>query len=337
MSLNKEAYIRYTTIDSCICNQRKPYPSMNDLIYACEEKLGKSFTISTIQKDIKAMKEDEALGFMAPIKFSKSQNGYFYTDKEYTIRTVPLNEEEVNALVAATDLLTTFAGERVSENFNAAVDKIFASVKETYGKASGKRTIVQTENPPKQRGFELFEIFFKAAKEKIPVCFLHFSYKKRLFNSIIFHPYLLKEFQNKWYVIGFSESHKSVRTFGIDRIMDPLILNKEFYLKRGFDPDKHFKDVYGVYPLSDKKIKIEFRVTDMLANYLESQPLHESQKVDYYHEDGYLSLSVELIPSLELLNQFYMLSEQLVITKPLWLREETIKRLKMAIRNEKYI
>jgi len=35
------------------------YPSMDDLIDTCERKLGKPFSVSTIQKDIKAMKEDE--------------------------------------------------------------------------------------------------------------------------------------------------------------------------------------------------------------------------------------------------------------------------------------
>ena len=57
MPLNKEAYLRYKIIDDCISNKRKPYPSMEDIMVACEERIGKSFTISTIQKDIKAMKE----------------------------------------------------------------------------------------------------------------------------------------------------------------------------------------------------------------------------------------------------------------------------------------
>ena len=335
MSLNKEAYIRYTTIDSCICNQRKPYPSMNDLIYACEEKLGKSFTISTIQKDIKAMKEDEALGFMAPIKFSKSQNGYFYTDKDYTIRTVPLNEEEVDSLLAATDLLSTFGGERVSSNFNAAVDKILASIKEKYERTPDKRIIIQTENAPKERGWEYFDLFFKAAKERIPLSFLHFSYTKRHFNSIILHPYLLKEFQNKWYIIGFSENHKEIRSFGIDRIMEPLFLNKPFFLKKGFDSEKHMNEIYGVFPLSDKIETIRLKVAPMLGNYLLSQPIHESQKVEIYHSNGYLTLTLTLIPSFELLNQFFMHSKQLSVLEPLWVKQEIKNSLQTAIRNER--
>lgn len=73
MSLNKEALCRYKVIDACISSKRKPFPSIYELISACEDTIGKSFTISTIQKDIKALKEDEILGYLAPIKYSKSK------------------------------------------------------------------------------------------------------------------------------------------------------------------------------------------------------------------------------------------------------------------------
>ena len=51
---------------------------MEDFICEMEIKLGKEFSESTIQKDIKAMKQDELLGFLAPIKWSKREGGYYY-------------------------------------------------------------------------------------------------------------------------------------------------------------------------------------------------------------------------------------------------------------------
>ena len=61
MPVNKEAFLRYRILDRMLKNKAKPYPSMDDLIDELEEKLGKSFSVSTIQKDIKSMKEDELL------------------------------------------------------------------------------------------------------------------------------------------------------------------------------------------------------------------------------------------------------------------------------------
>ena len=124
MSFNKEAYIRYIIIDTCLTDKQNPYPKMDTLIEACTEKLGKEFSISAIQKDIKTMKEDEVLGFLAPIKYSKSHNGYYYADANYSIRKISLQDSEIEALKTATEMLSVFSGSRVSENFSQAVDKI---------------------------------------------------------------------------------------------------------------------------------------------------------------------------------------------------------------------
>ncbi len=113
MGFSKEAYIRYNIIDSSITNKYLPYPSMSELIDKCENILGKTFSKSTIQKDIKAMKEDEALGFFAPIKYSKESNGYYYTDSKYTIKAIQLNTEELTAIEAVSDILNVFSGSRI--------------------------------------------------------------------------------------------------------------------------------------------------------------------------------------------------------------------------------
>ncbi|MEY2828229.1 MAG: hypothetical protein RIQ33_87, partial [Bacteroidota bacterium] len=291
-------------------------------IQACEDKLGKSFTISTIQKDIKAMKEDEALGFNAPIKFSKSTNGYYYADENYSIKNIKLNENEISSLIASVDLLNTFNGNRISANFNAAIEKVLASVKEHYEKTADRKIIIQLETAPPQRGWQHFDILFKATKENIPVSFIHYNYTTRKFNAIILHPYLLKEFQNHWYVVGYSENHNAIRYFGMDRIMEPMLLKKLFIATNDFNAEQHFSNMYGVYALSKKVETIEFKVNSMLGNYLLSQPLHHSQKVESFYSHGALKLSLQLIPTNELLNYFLMMGKQLKVVSPKWIKEK---------------
>lgn len=322
MPINKEAYLRYKIIDACLTNKQHRYPSMDDLIVACERKLGKPFSVSTIQKDIKAMKEDEVLGFLAPIKFSKSNNGYYYSDKNYSIRNIPLNENDIDALLAATDLLSTFNGNRVSAEFGNAIDKILTSCKEVYDQSVDKRAIVQTDKTPTQRGWKFFDFFFNAAKLTIPTNFIHYNYQKRRFNSIILHPYLLKEFQNRWYIIGFSENHAEIRIFGLDRIMEPYLIDKKFYLTPDFDAEKHFKKTYGVFPLTKKVEKIVFDASATLSDYLIAQPIHQSQKIEHYYAHGRLKMSLNLIPSQELINLFKMNSNEILVHEPQWIKQK---------------
>ena len=48
------------------------------------------------------------------------------------------------------------------------------------------------------------------------------------------HPYLLKEYRNRWYLIGKSELKEKVITFGLDRIFDPLLLEQNFVIESNF-------------------------------------------------------------------------------------------------------
>ncbi len=337
MSFNKEAYIRYIIIDTCLTDKQNPYPKMDTLIEACTEKLGKEFSISAIQKDIKTMKEDEVLGFLAPIKYSKSHNGYYYADANYSIRKISLQDSEIEALKTATEMLSVFSGSRVSENFSQAVDKIFASIYERFPEGKSKLKIIQTDHSIIQKGFEHFEWFLQAAREKIPVCFVHYSYRHRDFKSIIFHPLILKEFQNNWYLVGYSENHKEIRTFGLDRIYDPKLLKRKFIEPKEDVRDDYFRHIYGVYPLEGKKLqRIEFMVSPWLSDYMNAHPIHSSQVRKKEMSHGHAIFSLHLIPSKELINFFLSLSSRLVVLHPKWIQEDIREHHQTALKYDKY-
>lgn len=338
MPLTKLAYARYNIIDDCLTNKRRPYPSMEDFIRTCEDKLQKQFSTSQLQKDIKAMKEG-AVGFNAPIKFSKSENGYYYEDKDFSIKKVPLNGDELEALHQAADLMKVFSGTRVSQYFNDAVHKIDTALKVDYGQPKKNHyPIIDIERPSAHKGFQYFEFFTEAGQNRNPVSFVHYSYDKRKFSAVILHTYMLKEFHNRWYVIGYSEKHKEVRTFGIDRIYDPLMLNRQFIEDKKFDADYFLKDLYGVLPLKGrKKQRINFRVNSRLSNYFLANPMHHSQQIIKYHEYGAIDFRIEVVPTLELLNDFFMHSTKLVVLSPDWIKEEIKLMNKTAANNERIL
>ena len=59
------------------------------------------------------------------------------------------------------------------------------------------------------------------------------------FSSVIVHPIRLKEFDNKWYLIGYSERHEALRTFGLDRIYEPSLLKRK-YINTPADEVEHY-------------------------------------------------------------------------------------------------
>ena len=127
MALNKYAAIRYRIIDQCIRSRSKPYPSKEDLRSACEEGLygssdGSHISMSTIDKDLWAMKNESAMGY-APIAFSRQENGYFYMDPDYSLN-LPLTQEDIGMIRLAMKTLTHFRQSRLFQDLETAVNKI---------------------------------------------------------------------------------------------------------------------------------------------------------------------------------------------------------------------
>lgn len=316
MALNKEAYIRYKIIDASLNNLQMRYPSMDDLIGVLKKRLGKTFTVSTIQKDIKAMKEDEELGFLAPIKFSKSQNGYYYSDKNFSINQIPLQENEIAALVAASEMLQVFSGSRVSQSFDTAVGKIMTSLKEKYDNKRKVLPLVFIEKSPKQSGWEHFEFLFKAIKDQTPFSFVHYSFDLNEFSTDVLHPYQLIEFNNYWYIIGYSVTRKTIRVCGLDKIFNPIELKLQFNDSKLKEVKKYNENMYGVKPIQgQKKQKITFGAASYRANYLKSHPLHFSQKIETVCFKGVFIFTIDVIPTYELIRWFFTHSDDVQVYK----------------------
>jgi predicted DNA-binding transcriptional regulator YafY len=128
MPANKYALIRYRIIDKCLTNPGKPFPSREDLREACEEALYGSgsgaISLSTIDKDIWAMKNEGELGYYAPIAFSRQEGGYHYTEEDYSIQQLNLGDDELESIRFAAAILDQFRTVPLLNTYEHAIDKI---------------------------------------------------------------------------------------------------------------------------------------------------------------------------------------------------------------------
>ena len=301
MPLNKNAYQRYIVIDSLLRNKMRPYPTMQELIAACNERLSIDTKLNTIQKDIERMKMPPPDGFNAPIYYERYHKGYMYTDPDFKIGNLDLTDADIASIRESLALVQSIGAGRIDEKFGHAMQKVLATVAEAFDQPqSNAASYLQTMSPPISRGFAHFELFSRACRERIPLSFVHYSYKKRRFTAVELHPFLIKEFDNKWYLFGYSEKHQEVRHFGFDRIYSPLLLNKPF---ARFDQQATFDllaHAYGVFPIPDKKKqRITLEVSSLITHYFEAYPIHNSQQIKK-HEDGTAQITLELVPTIEL-------------------------------------
>lgn len=318
MNLSNSAFRRYKVIDGLLRNTIKPYPSMREIIEACLDKLDFEPAVDTIQKDLANMRLPYPEGFDAPIRYVHAKKGYEYTDPNYSLIGIALKQEEIDTIAEAVDLIQIIGGSRISDKFNHAVEKLLSATAECRQSQEQKRKVLQTMTPPVSRGFEYFDLFYEACKERIPTSILHFSYNKRSFIHTILHPFLIKEFDNRWYVIGYSEKHDSVRTFGLDRVNKPLKVIKNFKTVNPTELNAYLNDVYGVFPIPEaKKEIVKISANQLATHYYQAYPLHKSQQIKK-KGSGSSEITFELIPSVELARYFLSQGNQVRILSPNW-------------------
>jgi predicted DNA-binding transcriptional regulator YafY len=321
MAISRSAYRRYKVIDSLLKNTYSPYPNLIAIQEACDEKLGMTPSLDTLEKDIRNMKMTEVLD--APIVYCRTNKGYYYTNPNYSINSIALTENDINSIKETLELLQNIGGgNRVNERFNDAIGKILTTYKEEFPDSDAKRIIIQTDYVEGAKGFENFDILFKACKNQNPVSFSQYSYSKREFKSLIVHPVLLKEFENRWYLVGYSESHNSLRTFGFDRIYEPLRLKRKYRAPNKEEVGLYCNAIYGVYPIiNQKKQLIHFKASPVLTNYLEAYKIHASQTGEKY-EDGSCLFTLELVPTIELIRLFRSYGNDIKVISPLWIQDK---------------
>ena len=108
MPANKNALIRYKTIDRCLRNRYRRW-TLDDLVDACcdalydMEGITKGVCARTVQMDIQIMRSDK-LGYNAPIVvYDKIY--YTYADSDYSITEMPLSMDDCLLIKEAITLL----------------------------------------------------------------------------------------------------------------------------------------------------------------------------------------------------------------------------------------
>ncbi|MFT4969959.1 MAG: putative DNA-binding transcriptional regulator YafY [Chitinophagales bacterium] len=335
MPVNKEAFLRYRIIDRLIRNNARPYPSMDDLMDDLEEKLGKSFSVSTIQKDIKSMKEDELLGYKAPIKFHRAHQGYYYADPNFSITEVPLGEEDLDAIEFAAMVLQQFKDVKLFAEFGSAVDKIFNAVNVSSILSEDEvEQMIHFEKVPYYKGSEWIAPILEYIKNRKSLSLAYKRFEADEARIHLIHPILLKEYRNRWYVLGMLEKNNHLVIYALDRVVSCEEGEIAYRHHHQFSSQTYFQYAYGITTFEDEPSELIFQCSPLQAKYLKTQPLHHTQKLlEENDKEARFSLKVGVTP--ELIMDLLSYGHQVKVLEPKFLKDELIKRLKLAIEQYK--
>lgn len=329
MPVNRNALIRYRTIDKCLQNRRRKW-TIDDLIQACNDALyeyegiDKSVSMRTIRLDINAMRSDQ-LGYNAPI-IVIDRKYYTYEDSDYSIANIPLTAQDLNILQEVSHLLRQFKGfshfKEVTEMISKLEDKI-------YSEQYRQQAVIDFEKNDLLVGIEWLDVLHKAILSETVLQIAYQSFKARQAAEITFYPYLLKEYRNRWFILGMNKRGKEILTLALDRIQNVISLPDELYCKHlKFNPQEYFKDIIGVTRnVADKPDHIVFFANKVQAPYIATKPIHASQQMVETRKDGII-FSIDVIPNFELERELIGFGEGLVVLSP----NHMVRRMKRKAR-----
>lgn len=315
-----DAYRRYKIIDKCIREMR--YPSIEKIMDKLEEVLDKPVSKRTVQQDLKDMREDQQLAYNAPIKFDKLKGGYYYTEAGYSIVDFQFSDSEIDGIEIATQMLQPYRELGIIDTFNKAVDRLMETIAAHRKRNANARKIVQFEKGSHTTGTEFITQLLEAIRMYNVIVYDYFSYEKQQTKRVRLHPYLLKECRNRWYIIGWNEEYKQIRTYGLDR-MSKLKMDEKakFHFDDTFNPDEFFKYSFGITIMDMKPEKFVFSMTPQQSYYFKSHYIHDTQRI-IKETKTEVQFEITCYPSFELKHFIRGHGDLLKVIKPEWLVKE---------------
>lgn len=328
MAINKNALIRYKTIDKCLQNNFKEW-TLEDLIDACSDALfeyeGKESYVSkrTIQLDIQMMRSDK-LGYNAPIVVY-DRKYYRYENPDYSIVNIPVTDKDVKVMNEAIQLLKQFKDFSLFKEMDGVLQRLEDSV---YSSQKNHRAIIHLDKNEQLKGLEFIDVIYEAIQNKTVIEVTYQSFSAKNPSKMMVHPQLLKEYNNRWFLLALQND--KLLTMALDRMIKIEQVKTKTYKDLQIDGDDYYKDIVGVTVANVRAERVQFRIDTKNAPYVITKPFHKSQRIIEQRDNGVVfNIFVQI--NFELERLILGFGDAIEVLKPEKLRNRILKKLQTSV------
>jgi len=260
------------------------YPSFSE-IHDYLHEFGFEQTKRTTERDIGVIRNE----FGIELTYNRSKRGYFIDeDSSFNIDSFLRYLEIVNSASLLAESLTDSKESMNHISFDQSVGL---------------------------KGVEYLSTILQSIKEHRRIRITHHTFYSDKSRKFKLEPYLLKEYQNRWYIIAIVCGMNEQRTFAIDRLEGLELLTETFEPKRREEIEDNFRNVIGLVYTGNEVEDIELSFTPFQGNYIRSLPLHTSQKI-LIDNDKEFRISLRIIPNHEFTQKILMHGDSVKVIKP---------------------
>lgn len=333
MPKTKSSDVRIKVIDQCLCDHKRKY-STKMIFDRCNEELEKRdfYPITAMNSVRDDMEQIQRIYPGAEIEsYRQGRNIYYrYADPNFSIFKTPMNPDEIVQLTQTLKLLKRFQGMPQFNWINEIAERLGAELK--LDEASEE--IVGFDENLDLEGMENFTPLFNAIVDKRTLKLTYKSFKHQAESVIVVHPYYLKQFNKRWFLIAWDDERNYMANYAFDRILGIDDSSKPY---RPCDVDfiDYFDDMIGVSKDTRTQPQlVRLWVSPESAPYIKTKPFHGTQHIESSDDTGTV-FTINVYLNYELEQQILYFGENIKVLAPAELCDKIQQRLSDALNNYK--
>lgn len=332
MPKTKSAELRIKVIDQCLSDHKRKY-STAMIFQRCNEELERRdfepiTAMNSVRDDIEQI---QRIYPGADVEsYREGRNIYYrYSDPEFSIFKTPMKPDEIIQLTQTLRLLQRFKG---MPQFNW-VDEIAERLGASLKLDEATEEIVGFDENLDLEGMDNFTPLFNAVVDKQPLKLTYQSFKQDSKETIIVHPYYLKQYNKRWFLIAWNDEKDFMANYAFDRIKGIEDANVP-YKPTDVNFFDYFEDMIGV----SKDTRTEPQTVKLWVSaaqwpYIKTKPLHgATQRLASFDEKGAV-ITIEVYLNYELEQQILSFGEKVKVLEPGELKDRIKQRLTEAAKN----
>ena len=255
------------------------------------------------------------------------QTTYQYEDPNFSIFSTELSEDDLLHLSQALDILQRFDGMPEADwvaELSARLNLCMSNHKEV-------RAAVGFESSIYNKGMEHFTPLFNAIRKKTTVELRYQSFRMAEPQTLIVHPYYLKQYNNRWFLFCCNGDHTNLSNYPLDRILSVKLAHVP-YRDTDVDFDEYFSDMIGVSRRNGQAPEdVVLRFPKDQYKYVATKPWHVSQKI-VDENNSTISLQFHVVLNYELEQKILSFGQYVEVLSPKQLREQIKDRLNQSLK-----
>lgn len=182
-----------------------------------------------------------------------------------------------------------------------------------------------------ESGAKYLSKILNAIQDKRTIEFDYFKFNIEEWTQRMVHPYFIKEYRQRWYLLAYDSIDSKLKHFALDRMKEVNRTEQQFELIEGFKANDYYKYCFGIIkPEEDDPHDVVLSFYSFQGQYIKRLPFHNSQEVLIDNEDE-LRIQLHINITEDFIMELLSYGSSMEVIKPKLLKQRMIEEAKEII------